>query len=199
MHLWCFCPKSQAYAIHVWFTGLDWLNYSAMSKSGIYLQNLLVMGKTRSQLINNIHAPSMIYGENRIHTHKYQWCSPSGDRTREGAPLATPGWKRALAPGGTFAEEERSSWERELYDQKHTSRPCSKTPSCSCALHGPRGHDIPQGIVWEVGEEGGKTDPESAESKPLCRLKEGWSLSPSNQPSGEGLGATRCHLRWGLH
>lgn len=110
-----------------------------------------------------------------------------------------PGRKRALAPGGTSAEEERSSWERELYDQKHTSRPCSKSPSCSCALHGPRGHDIPQGILWEVGEEGGKTDPESAESKLLCRLKEGWSLSPSNQPSDEGLGATRCHLRWGLH
>lgn len=110
MHLWCFCPKSQAYAIHVWFTGLDWLNYSAMSKSGIYLQNLLVMGETRSQLINNIHAPSMIYGENRIHTHKYQWCSPSGDRTRgcsaghrqdgrEPWLLVAPLLRRSAAPG----------------------------------------------------------------------------------------------------
>ena len=70
MHLWCFCPKSQAYAIHVWLTGLDWLSYSAMSKSGTYLQNLLVMGETRSKLISNIHAPSVIYGVNRIHTHK---------------------------------------------------------------------------------------------------------------------------------
>lgn len=78
MHLWCFCPKSQAYAIHGWFTGFGWLNYSAMSKSGTYLQNFLVMGETRSKLISSIHASSMIYEENRIHTHKYQWCSARG-------------------------------------------------------------------------------------------------------------------------
>lgn len=99
MHLWCFCPESQAYAIHVWLSGLDWLSYSALSKSGTYLQNLLVMGETRSKLISNIHAPSMIYGANRIHTHKYQWCSPSEDRPGEGAPLATAG-----------TEESPGSW-----------------------------------------------------------------------------------------
>lgn len=86
-------------------------------------------------------------------------------------------WSRK-APGGTSAEEGAAPGNVSS-TSRHTCRPCSKTPSCSCALHGPRA-GIRQGNTLRDWRRRGKTDPESAESKLLCRFKEEWSLPPTN-------------------
>lgn len=112
-----FYPESQAYAIHVWLSGLDWLSYSAMSKSGTYLQNLLVMGETRSKLMIQysctIHD---LWGEQNPYTQisvmLTEWRQARRGRSwppltgREPWLLVAPLLRRSAAPGNVSHQQK---------------------------------------------------------------------------------------------